>query len=232
MGDRACGRPFLSLPGLDSGLNLSPMNRSNQHLEIEIKLQLPSFPEYLKLLGFVGNAEREEQLFNCFFDSTDRQLAAAGYAYRVRLSEETALVTVKGLPTQEGVAVIRSELEAPIGQAVAKEIQGGRRDCLDIDAEPAEFVKSLCRGISMTKLVEFTTVRRFNQFRMGDDRCLLQIDKTDFSDGSTDYELEVEVPGREQIPVAENCLRRLFDSLKIPFGKQSDSKLARALSRV
>lgn len=208
------------------------MSAPAENLEIEIKLQLQSFAEYLKLLGFVGNAEREEQNDNCFFDSADNQLARAGYAYRVRLRPDSALVTVKGMPSSDGAAVIREEIEESISRSVAQAIQREERDCLDVDIVPADFVRKTCPGIKMKKLVEFVTLRKYVQFRLGDDRCLLQIDKSDYSDGSTDYELEVEVLGREQIPVTENCLKRLFDSLDIPLIRQTDSKLVRALNRI
>ena len=44
----------------------------NIHREIEIKLDLGSFTNYLKLLGFLGQIEHEELQQNGFFDSDDR----------------------------------------------------------------------------------------------------------------------------------------------------------------
>ena len=55
-----------------------------RNLEIEIKLQLESFPDYLKLVGFLGPIQDEDHHLNVFFDSSDRRLSKNGAALRLR----------------------------------------------------------------------------------------------------------------------------------------------------
>ena len=52
------------------------MNENNKMTqEIEIKLDLGSFTNYLKLIGFLGHIEDEIKQINAFFDSNNRKLA-------------------------------------------------------------------------------------------------------------------------------------------------------------
>jgi uncharacterized protein YjbK len=207
------------------------MNVSDQNVEIEIKLRLGSFTDYLKLLGFVGNVDSEEQYLNCFFDSEDRSLYEAGWACRVRIKSKTGLVTVKGLPKESGMATIRPEIETEIPRGSAVEIVNLQADILDLDIEPVNFIKTKFPGIRPAKIVDFKTTRQKKSHQIGDYRYTLEIDKTEFADGSVDYELEVELAGTEQIVTVENGLQKLFSSLAIPFEKETECKYLRALKR-
>ena len=64
--------------------------------EIEFKLNLGSFTNYLKLIGFLGKIEHEEYHVNAFFDSEDRRLAKAGWALRVRVENGRRGTTCRG----------------------------------------------------------------------------------------------------------------------------------------
>ena len=55
-----------------------------KNLEIEIKLQLSCFTDYLKLLGFLGPLDEARHQLNGFFDTADRRLSHEGWALRVR----------------------------------------------------------------------------------------------------------------------------------------------------
>jgi len=44
--------------------------------EIEVKLSLESFTNYLKLIGFLGQIDSEGQQLNGFFDTPDGALLA------------------------------------------------------------------------------------------------------------------------------------------------------------
>jgi uncharacterized protein YjbK len=206
------------------------MNRADENLEIEIKLQLGNFTDYLKLIGFLGNIDSEDHQENCFFDTEDRQLATAGWALRVRVSDGKGLVTVKGLPSSEaGSAVVRQEIEAAIPRSAALDITHLQSDILELSVEPIAFIKEKFPGIKLAKLINFRTVRQRKNYKIGDYHYVLEIDKTEFVDGSVDYELEVELPDTEQVVTVEDSLRKLFNSLAIPFQKQTESKFARAL---
>ena len=207
------------------------MSDAVANVEIEIKLKLGSFTDYLKLIGFLGQIESEDHHVNGFFDSEDRQLAGAGWAFRVRAENRRGLVTLKSIPTSSGTAVIRQEIEAEIPRGVALEILKLQLDVLSLDVMPVEFVRGKFPDIGLAKLIQFENVRQKKLFRIGDYNYLLEVDKTEYTDGSVDYELEVELSEPERIGPVENHLRKLFASLQIPFERQIDSKFARALQR-
>jgi uncharacterized protein YjbK len=205
------------------------MGNSREDKEIELKLRLSSFTDYLKLLGFLGNPDSEHELLNCFFDTEDHLLRDAGWALRVRVCDAKGLVTVKGSSVAKGMAVVREEVEAEIGRGEALEIINLQRDVMELTVEPVVFIRDRFPEIQPARLIDFRTNRKLKSFRMGDGDYYLQIDQTYYRDGSVDYELEVELPDTEQIVVVENCLRKLFDHLDIPFQRQTESKLARSL---
>ena len=200
-----------------------------QRLETEIKLRIDSFPDYLKLLGCLGPMDTEEHQRSAFFDSEDQRLGQAGWALRVRIEGRRGLITLKGMASDHGLAVTRREIEAEVPRAVASEVCDLRRDILSLDAEPVEVVKRDFPGISLTRLVMFDNLRRSRRMQLGDGVYTLEVDKTQFPDGSVEYELEVEVTDPEEAERVEEHLRRMFGSLGIPFVRQSETKLARAL---
>ncbi len=199
--------------------------------EIEIKLDLGSFTNYLKLLGFLGQIEHEELQQNGFFDSTDRKLAKAGWALRVRVEKKRGLVTIKSIPVKPGLAVVRQEIEAEIPRRDAVDILNGERDVMNLQVIPVDYIKDKIAKVQVEPLVKFDNLRQTKLFKIVDSSYMLEIDKTEFSDGSSDYELELELSDTSRIDAVEAALRRLFSQLSIPFVKQSESKFGRALKR-
>jgi len=207
------------------------MNEQARAVEIEIKLKLESFTDYLKLVGYLGQIESEEHQINGFFDTEDRRLAKGGWALRVRAENRRGLVTLKSIPTQAGAAVIRQEIEAEISRGTAIEALELRTDVLSISVMPVTYVKKEYPGLAVARLIQFHNTRQKKLFRIGDINYLLEIDKTEYADGSVDYELEVELNESSQIETVEAHLGKLFHSLGIPFQRQDESKFARALKR-
>ncbi|HUV30849.1 MAG TPA: CYTH domain-containing protein [Acidobacteriota bacterium] len=201
------------------------------NLEVEIKLQLGSFPDYLKLIGFLGAVESEERHINGFFDTEDRRLAESGWVLRVRAEDDRGLVTLKSLGAPRGAAVVREEMEAEIGRAVAMEVLNLRMDVLGLAVEPVEYVKKEFPELSLARLIQFHNTRQKKRFKIGDYHYTLEIDRTEFADGSIDYELEVELKDADRVEVIQDCLRHLFTSLGIAFVPQEKSKYERALRR-
>ena len=199
--------------------------------EIEIKLDLGSFTNYLKLIGFLGKIEHEESQLNAFFDTEERHLAKAGWALRVRVESNRGLVTIKSISTEKGAAFIRQEVESQISRAEALEILNLRADVMSLAILPIEHIVSQVGEIALSKLVQFENTRQKKLFKIGDYNYILEIDKTEFNDGSVDYELELELSDASRIDVVEDKLRKMFTSLNIPFEPQSESKFARALAR-
>jgi len=207
------------------------MTNLQKNLEIEIKLQLSSFMNYLKLVGFLGAIDSEEHHVNGFFDSEDRQLARAGWAFRVRAEDERGLVTLKSLATPRGAALVREEIEDEIRRPVALEVLNLHMDILSLSAAPVEFVREEFPGIKLARLIQFHNTRQKKKFKIGDYDYILEIDKTEFSDGSVDYELEIELQDVDRVEIIEDQLGKLFSSLGILYAHQGKSKFERALAR-
>jgi len=205
---------------------------ANSDLEIEIKIQLGSFTDYLKLLGYLGPIDREEHHLNAFFDSPERDLARAGYVLRVRSTDQSGSVTVKSLVSQTEALAVRQEIIAEVGSIMARALIDGHASLMTLDAEPVAFVRKQFPKLRPTLLLRFRNERYVKKFRIGDYDYNLEIDKTDFADGSSEYELEVELADQGQYDTVSNGLARMFQSLAIPFVGQTRSKFERALDRL
>ncbi len=223
--------------------------------EIELKLSLGSFPDYLKLLGALGSCDRDISQTNGFFDTEDRQLASAGWALRVRAEreegrtvnsrirpdhliadtirsgDEYGLVTLKGMTSIAHTAAIRKELEARIPYEIAQDIIALRRDIMSLDIDPVAFVRDELGVTDLARLICFHNSRSVKNHRIGDHLYQLEIDKTEFPDSSVEYELEVELGSQNQIELVTDHLQKMFGALGIPFRHQRESKFARALGR-
>ncbi len=204
---------------------------SELNREIEVKLDLGSFTNYLKLVGFLGQIEQEDRHINGFFDTEDYRLSKKGWALRVRAENTRGLVTVKSIPAREGVAVIRQEIESEIPRGQALDIINLAKDVMSVDNMVMDHVKQQVGARGLTRLVMFENIRQRKVFKIADHSYLLEVDKTEYSDGSVDYELELELADTRNLEVIEDKLRRLFHSLDIPFVHQSESKFHRALKK-
>jgi uncharacterized protein YjbK len=207
------------------------MGDQKQAVEIEIKVKLASFMDYLKLVGYLGQIENEDHHVNGFFDTEDRQLAKGGWALRIRAEDHRGLVTAKSLSQNSGIAAIRQEIEAEIPRSTATDILALHTDILSLEVLPIEFIRSKFPKMQLAKLIQFENTRQKKLFRIGDHNYLLEIDTTRYNDGSVEYELEVELSNPELNPTVEDHLHKLFTSLEIPFEKQADSKFARGLKK-
>jgi uncharacterized protein YjbK len=208
------------------------MNAVQQKLEIEIKLKLECFPDYLKLVGFLGNPDSEEHQINAFFDSEAHTLLKSGWGLRVRAENNRGLVTLKGSSgTDVDMAVIREEIEEEVSRGLALAIINLETDILSVEVSPIAQIRTRYPDLAPARLVRFENQRLCKHHRIGDYQYLFELDKTEFADGSCDYELEMEVEQQEQVGVVVESLRRLFASLNIPFERQPETKFARALAR-
>jgi len=199
--------------------------------EIEIKLHLGSFADYLKLVGFLGQVEHEERHVNGFFDTEDRKLATDGWALRVRAESNRGLITLKSEPSGPGVATVRDEIEVEIPRGETLDILNLRKDVMALSNIAIDFVKQKWGKITVIKLVHFENTRQKKLFKIGDYNYTLELDKTEFADSTVDYELELELPDESRIEVVEDKLRKIFASLGIPFKLQMESKFVRALKK-
>jgi len=205
--------------------------QSERELEVEIKIQLESFTDYLKLIGFLGPIDEEEHHVNAFFDTPERTLGANGFSLRVRSENQRGRITVKSMVSQTDALSVRNEVEADIDAGLARDIVDGEGDLFEVDAEPIRRLKQRFGELSVDQLVRFRNTRQKKKFRLGDYEYVFEIDKTEFSDGSVDYELEIELRDQGQYDAVIDNLRRIFQSLGIPFQRQPQTKFHRALER-
>lgn len=217
---------------LTVALIASAMNIESQtNHEVEIKLDLGSFTNYLKLVGFLGQLDREERQANGFFDTEDHRLGEEGWALRMRADDARGVVTVKGRDSGGDFATVRAEVESEVPRNDALEVLNLQRDIMNLDVSAIRWVRQRWGELSVSKYVQYDNTRQHKSFRFGDYTYDLEIDTTHFADGSVEYELEVELPNEGQAIVVLDRLRKLFHTLDIPFLKQERSKLARALAR-
>lgn len=200
--------------------------------EIEIKLDLGSFTSYLKLLGYVGETDGEIHQHNAFFDTEDGRLVAEGWALRVRAENARGLVTAKSGAKQKGAAHIRDEIEEEISRGQALECLALRCDIMSLPIAPIRFLQERFGAeFQVAELVKFSNYRQRKLMKVGEMSLTLEVDRTEYTDGSVDYEVEVEFSDASLVETATDNLRRLFTSLDIPFENQLVSKFARALQR-
>ncbi len=201
------------------------------NLEIEVKIKLESFTDYLKLIGALGPIDREEHQVNAFFDSPERKLSQAGYALRVRSSDQQGSVTLKSLVSQSDAVATRREIIGEIAPGLARSLIFGQTDLMELDIEPVAIIREKFPGLRLSRLLQFRNNRQVKQYRLGDYDLALEIDKTEFADGSVEYELEIELDDESQFQPVQDSLRRMFNSLVIAFASQTKSKFERALQR-
>ena len=201
------------------------------NLEIEIKIKLESFTDYLKLIGYLGAIDCEVYHHNAFFDSPDRKLSAAGYALRVRATDTSGSITLKSRGSQSEAVAVRREVIGEIGSGVARDVINGRTDLMSIECEPIAIIREQFPDLKPTLLLQFRNFRKVKRYQLGGTDYELEIDKTDYADASIDYELEVELAEETEAERVTAGLQKIFASLAIPLIPQTKSKFERALDR-
>ena len=201
------------------------------NIEIELKIRLDSFTDYLKLLGHIGPIDHTEHHHNAFFDSPERELSKAGYVLRVRSSDQSGSVTLKSAIPQTTILAVREEISGEVGSDAARRLIEGQADLMTLDVEPMIRVRHEFPSLKPRVTLKFRNERQVKRYRLGKHELNLEIDRTEFADGSTDYELEVELDDHSQFESVNAALERLFHCLVIPYEGQTKSKFERALAR-
>lgn len=201
--------------------------------EMEIKLDLVNEQFFNRLLDYLQDPEELRRQTNYFFDTENHDLACSGWALRFRTYGDRAIITAKGIVSGniDGLTV-RPEIEELIEiEKLREALENG----IDIKELPEKisriFVETGIRGI-VRKLLSFTTERHIFAYSFNNLQIEFELDRTEYSDGSVDYELEVEI---DDISLFETALReveRILERLKIPCNYQSESKFGRALKKI
>lgn len=204
-------------------------DKKKEFKEIELKLLLPSFTDYLKLIGFIGEADSSTCQKNIFYDNDERTISSLGYALRMRIELSRAIVTLKSTTIQKGKVAIRNEIEEtiPVEQAILIEKEN---NLLELDIYPIQKLLSQTKDlIALKPIVQFKNERIKKEILLGENKYMFEIDKTTYANGQIDYELEVELADISAIDIAEADFQKLFKILEIEFFMQKKSKFERAL---
>ncbi len=201
----------------------------NIHTEIEIKLALPSFCDYLKLIGFIGKADSVINQRNIFYDTDTQEISKLGYALRLRIESNRGIVTLKSTTIQKGKAAVRDEIEETVSIEQAADISQ-TDSLLSLDIAPIRFLLAQSKNLKNIKpILQFANERIKKEILLNNRAYLFEVDKTMYVDSSVDYELEIELATIDEIDFAVTDIQHLFKSLEIDFLAMKKSKFERAL---
>ncbi len=202
------------------------------HDEIEIKLDLSNEANYRNILNLLTPEASSIRQENYFFDTYERSLFAAGWALRIRLEEDKTTVTAKGPKKNkdEGLA-IRQEIEEEIDTNQSDMLLSGYIDTASLPSEIADSIKGYCSGRKFKKIVSFINHRTMVGHEANGITIEVAIDRTEYSDRSVDFELEVELSKISQYKAVMSVIEGIFDKAGVPVILQNESKYARALKK-
>ena len=201
--------------------------------EMEIKLDLVNKQFFNRLLKYLPEPKERRRQTNYFFDTKNSDLARSGWALRLRNYDDTAIITAKGPGSNQNKRLtVRPEIEESIG---FEELKHALANGMDIKELPEKifdvFEKNGVRGIVRNTL-SFTTFRHIIVYSLDDRQIEFEIDKTEYSDGSIDYELEIEINDQSQFEPVLRGVKKVLEELKIPVNFQSESKFSRARKKI
>jgi uncharacterized protein YjbK len=200
--------------------------------EIEIKLDLLHEENYTRLLDYLGVKGKEVRQENYFLDTDRRDLGRAGWALRIRIENDTAALAVKGptLEHPEGLA-IRTETTVSIPIRRAARFIGRGLQLRELPPSLREHLQGYAGNDILKPLLQFANLRTSVDYPAGENNLAFEIDQTIFADKSINYELEVELEGKEEYDRVIAILTALFNKLAIPIVFQKESKFARAMRK-
>jgi len=201
--------------------------------EIEIKLDLQNEENYLKLIDFFdagGNSVRQS---NYFFDTRDNALSSLGWACRIRIEDDRrAFMTLKGPREKSSVGpAVRTEIEEKMDLMRAGESIEHGMDISDLTDGLKQIPEAAIEDEKLSKKLSFENHRTSISYALADRSINLEMDRTVFSDGSIDYEVEIELAEMSTYESILEGIRNLFEELSIPVVIQSKSKYRRALEK-
>ncbi|MBN2227879.1 MAG: CYTH domain-containing protein [candidate division Zixibacteria bacterium] len=200
--------------------------------EIEIKLDLVDRGNYLKLLDHFDEGYHPRLQKNHFFDSADRALGQRQLALRVRIEEDRAFLTIKGpaSKTADGVTT-RPEVETGIAMSFARYYIENGICPKDLPSAFRRLLTGLPDDLHLSVFICFDNQRTSVVYTDSGLTLELELDRTEFADGTEDYELEVELSQRDMAFRALPVIHRLMNMLEIPIIPQMEGKFSRALKR-
>lgn len=196
-------------------------------MEIEIKLTLPTGQDYRRLLALAPNAPPVTQT-NHFFDDPSGILATHRMMLRLRVNDnQSAVLTLKCGKKQAGDAMVREEFEAAFLGDVGEIIERPS-EILSVETTPIEHLVGRLPGLTELGYVgNFCNWRSLVPIKIGEREFVCEVDRTEYSDQRTEYELELELDPTDDIEAISSALRSHLASLDIRTEKQYLSKYER-----
>jgi inorganic triphosphatase YgiF len=203
------------------------------HDEIEIKLDLSNEANYRSILNLKLPETSPIRQENYFFDTPMRSLSAAGWALRIRKEGDRTTVTAKGpdRAESEGLA-IREEIEEEIDAKQSDLLLMGDIDPFSLPTQIADTIVGLCSGRKLIKIVSFINYRTMIAYEASGSAIDMALDRTEYSDGSVDFELEVELSEKSKYKAIMAIFDRILDKAGVPVILRVESKYARALKKM
>ncbi len=211
--------------------------------EVELKLSLTA-SQYERLLRSLPGLTHELTQRNLFLDTAEGELSARRWGLRLRREEREAellqtLVTLKGPASHLAEAVSRVEVETPAPPTLWSQAEDGRIPLAAVPGAPGRLLgEMLAPEVLLQPLVQFDNLRTTFSLLLAGAPLELELDRTFFSTGEVEHELELEIHPSAQASRAETSLavraiatqlRSLLTSLGVDARPSVGGKLSRAL---
>ena len=212
---------------------MSPSNQN--HFEKELKLDLQNQALFERLLRHFSWQKTPLLQTNYFFDTPEGFLRSCRYALRIRNENGNFLLTVKGPRLSSGDLVVRNEIECPLPPETAQNLLKNPNLFFTLGLPPFQWLEEKTESLNKLSLIQnlsFKNERHPVHLSSEEGLICLELDKTEYSDGSLFYELEAEFQTEEQYQKARGRIESLFLELGIPWKISEVSKYARGLLRL
>lgn len=169
------------------------------NLECEIKLRISDVESYNRIREELGPPTANVRQKNVFYDTPDRALSKKRWSLRIRHELDRIVLAVKGPGSSVGSAVQRIEWEE---QSIEWEGKIAPLLILSADfpedllsAEPILKLREVFPDLSgrLRRTVSFYNDRIFYNVKLAGTEYIAELDRTQFTTGQIDYELEVEI---------------------------------------
>ncbi len=187
------------------------MTAAPQSQELEIKLWL-SAEQYDQLLQTLPDKVSEAVQRNLFLDTDDGQLSTGRWALRLRLEQRAGappqmIVALKGPARQLGNAVHRTEIEATADPSLWQRALANGLSADAIPGAPGDYLRQeLALNTALNPVLQFENHRSTIRLSLDGESHLVELDRTLFSTGEIDHELELELTGVEALTEAQAAL--------------------------
>ncbi len=188
-----------------------------------------------------GDVCADKRQVNHIFDTDARSLDRSRHALRLRLEGPDAWLTAKGPTSRVGVDTgSKAEAEAAVEPEVVDALLAGRLDPLSVlrtrvtDPGYAELWKGLevaRRGGALRLWGHFANRRRTVRTSAAGLELDIEVDRTVFTNGRVDEEVEIEVPREGLVPKVEEWLDATLRAAGIE-SKKSTPKIARFFASI